>query len=125
MNILGIGIDITNINRFKKMSSTLINKLSKKILTKLEFKKYKKEKNKILFLARSFASKEAASKALGIGIQKKIFFNNFEILYNKYGKPKINFLHRAAKIIKNKNVKKINISITDEKKYVIAIVTIN
>ncbi len=124
MNILGLGIDITNIKRFKKMSPLLIKKLSQKILTKLEFKKYKKEKNKILFLARSFASKEAAAKAIGTGIQKKIYFNNFEILHNKYGKPKIHFLKNAAKIFKKKGAKKIHISITDEKKYIISIVII-
>ncbi len=122
MSILGLGIDISNINRFRKMSLSFIKKISKKILTKLELKKYKKEKNKILFLARSFAAKEAASKALGIGIQKKIYFNNFEITYNKYGKPKIYLLKNAAKIFKNKNGKKISLSITDEKKYVIAVV---
>ncbi len=122
--MLGIGIDIININRFKKMSNIFIKKLSKRILTKLEFKKYKKEKNKILFLSKSFAAKEAASKALGTGIQKGIHFNDFEILHNKKGKPKIFFLNNAAKILKKKRVKKSNISITDEKKYTIVIVTI-
>ncbi len=124
MSILGLGIDILDIYRFKKMSNIFIKKISKRILTKLEFKKYQKEKNRISFLARSFSAKEATSKALGIGIQKKIYFNNFELTYNKYGKPKIYLFKNANKIFKKKNGKKINISITDEKKYVITIVTI-
>lgn len=124
MNILGLGIDILNINRIKKMSSTIIKKFSKRILTKLEFKKYTKEKNKILFLARSFTSKEASCKALGTGIQKGIHFNDFEIIHNKNGKPQIHFLNYAAKILIKKNATKVHISITDEKKYVVSIVII-
>ncbi len=124
MKILGLGIDILNINRIKKMSSNLIKKLSQRILTKLELKKYKKEKNKTLFLARSFASKEASCKALGTGIQKGIHFNDFEIIHNKNGKPQIYFLNNAAKILIKKHATKIHISITDEKKYVVSIVII-
>ncbi len=124
MNILGLGIDILNINRIKKMSSIFIKKFSSRILTKLEFKKYMKEKNKILFLARSFASKEASCKALGTGIQKGIHFNDFEIIHNKNGKPQIYFLNNAAKILIKKNATKVHISITDERKYVISIVII-
>ncbi len=124
MKILGLGIDIISINRFKKMSKTFIKKLSKRILTKLEYKEYKKKKNKISFLSKKFAAKEAAAKALGIGIKKGIYFSDFEIFHNKDGKPKINFLNRALFFLTKKKAKKINISISDEKKYTIAIVII-
>ncbi len=124
MTILGIGIDILEIKRIKKMNHKRINKLSKKILTKIELKKFKKSKNKINFLAKKFTAKEAASKALGTGINKGIYFNNFEIYNNPKGKPKIKFLKKSLKLIKKLKIKKIHISISDEKKYTQSLVII-
>ncbi len=122
--MIGIGIDIIKIKRIKEIPKNRIWNFCKKILTKNELKEYKKTKNKTNFLAKKFASKEAASKALGTGIQKGIYFNNFEIYHNKIGKPKIKFLYKALKILKKKKAKKIHISITDEKKYAQSIVII-
>ncbi len=124
MTILGIGIDILNIKRIKKFSNKKIINFYKKILTENEIIEYKKKKNKIIYLSKKFSSKEAASKALGTGMKYGISFKNFEIYHNKNGKPKIKFLNKALHIIKKLKVKKIHISITDEKKYVQSIVII-
>ncbi len=119
MKIFGIGIDLLNIKRIKKMSKKIIKKFSKRILTKNELINYKLlNKNKIKFLAKIFSSKESASKALGTGIKKGIYWNNFEIYNNKLGKPKIKLFNKALKIFKKIKAKKIHITITHEKKYI-------
>ncbi len=123
MNIIGIGIDIIEIKRIKKIKSRIKKKISKKILTKYEYKKYKTEKNKNFFLAKILVAKEATSKALGIGMRRGVNFNNFIIYHNKIGKPKVKLIKKASKIFKNIK-KKIHISITDEKKYAQAIVIV-
>ncbi len=122
--MLGIGIDILSIYRIKKMKTKFKKKLYKKILTKIEKKKYKKTKYKDNFLAKKFVAKEAASKALGTGINKGIYFNNFEIYNDHLGKPKIKLLKNAKKKFIKKKAKNILISISDEKKYAQAIVLI-
>ncbi len=124
MKILGIGIDIINIKRIKKIYNSK-KFFYKKILTKKELLEYKKKKNKIQYLAKKFVSKEAACKALGIGMKNGINFKNFEIYHNKLGKPKIKFLKKALKIFKKKNANKTFISISDEKKYAQCIVIIS
>ncbi len=125
MKILGIGIDILEIKRIKKMTYKIIKKLSKRILTKFEFKQYIKTKNKINFLSKKFVAKEAASKALGTGIKNGIYFKSFEIYNNnKTGKPKIKLLNKAYQISKQMKIKKIHLSISDEKKYAQALVII-
>ncbi len=125
MTILGIGIDIIKIKRIKYIYKKNKNKFSKKILTKKEISEYKKKKDKINYLAKKFTSKEAISKALGTGINKGINFKSFEIYHNKYGKPKIKLFNKALSIFKKKKATRINISITDEKKYAQSIVIIS
>jgi len=82
------------------------------------FKKKKKKK----FLTKKIAAKEAASKALGTGMTNGIQFNNFEINHDIYGKPILKCLKTAYILIKKMNVKNIYLSLTDEDKYVLALV---
>ena len=81
MNIIGLGTDIVNINRIKKIYSKYGNHFLDKILTKSEKKienQTTKSKN-IETIAKRFAAKEAISKAIGYGFSKGIHFKNIEI----------------------------------------------
>ena len=72
MSVFGIGSDIVNIERIKKV---LKNKnFKKKIFSTLEIKIIEKKTNKIASYAKRFAAKEAFSKALGTGISNGISF---------------------------------------------------
>ena len=79
-------------------------------------------------LFKRFAAKEAFSKALGTGISNGINFNEIVVLNKKSGKPYINFIGQTKKIL-NKKFKrkkpKISLSLSDEKKYAVAFVTIS
>ena len=71
---------------------------------------------------------EAFSKALGTGIAKGINFNEIIVLNKKSGKPYISFIGQTKETI-NKKFKrkkaKISLSLSDEKKYAVAFVTIS
>ena len=126
MNIFGIGTDIVSIDRIK---SSLKNKnFVNRIFNENEILKCKKIKNSINCYAKRFAAKEAFSKALGTGISKGINFNEIVVLNNKSGKPYINIIGHTKKIL-NKKFKrkksKISLSLSDEKKYAVAFVTIS
>lgn len=100
MNIFGIGIDIVKNKRIKKIWNKYNTKFAKKILTKNEIKLFKKQKNKINFLAKSFATKEATVKALGTGFRNNITFKSIELKKNIFGKPIIKT--NIKKMIKKK-----------------------
>ncbi len=72
MNIIGLGTDIVNINRIKKIYSKYGNHFLDKILTESEKKNEGKvtRSNDIATLAKRFAAKEAISKAIGYGFSK-------------------------------------------------------
>ena len=126
MNIFGIGTDIVSVNRIK---NSLKNKnFIKRIFNEKEILKCQKINNSINCYAKRFAAKEAFSKALGTGISNGINFNEIIILNKKTGKPYISTIGQTKKTLKkkfkNKN-SKISLSLSDEKKYAVAFVTIS
>ena len=125
MNILGIGVDILENSRIKKIITN--KKFLQRIYTNDELKKSKSIKNKISFFSKRFAAKEAFSKALGTGFRKGLHFKDISISNDKLGKPSIKINKKLKELVTKKfNIKKIKIylSISDEKKYSIAFVTL-
>ena len=126
MNIFGIGTDIVSVERIK---NSLKNKnFINRIFHQKEILKCKKINKTINCFAKRFAAKEAFSKALGTGISKGINFNEIVILNKKSGKPYINIIGKTKKILDKKFKKKkskISLSLSDEKKYAVAFVTIS
>lgn len=123
MNIIGLGTDIVNINRIKKIYSKYGNHFLDKILTEAEKKiegKITRSKN-IATIAKRFAAKEAISKAIGYGFSKGIHFKNIEIYKDKNGKPYAN-VNGKAKTTLSKISKKYNIFLTlsDDKPWAVA-----
>ena len=126
MKIFGIGTDIIKTSRIK---NSIKNKLFlKKIYNIEEVLRCNKTINRSNCFAKRFAAKEAFSKALGTGIAKGLSFNEIVILNKKNGKPFIKLLNKTKKFVDNKLKKKkykIFLSITDEKNYAVAFVTIS
>ena len=118
--IYGIGTDIVNISRIKKMDS--LKSFSEKILSANELKiSSSYDANKfIAYLAKQFACKEALSKAFGTGIRKPILFKELEILRDEKGKPYFNPLGDVKKAIINLGITKTHVSLADESEHAIA-----
>ena len=126
MNIYGIGTDIVSVKRIKL---SLKNKnFIKRVFNKQEVLKCKKIVKKYNCYAKRFAAKEAFAKALGTGISNGINFNEIIVLNKKSGKPYINLVgttkKKIEKILKKKKTK-IYLSLSDEKDYAVAFVTIS
>ena len=126
MKMFGIGTDIIKISRIKKILRE--KKLLLRIFNNQEILNCKKKINFSNCLAKRFAAKEAFSKALGTGIAKGIQLNEIIVLNKKNGKPFIKLIDKTKRIVEKKlrNKKyKISISISDEKMYAVAFVTIS
>ena len=126
MNIFGIGTDIVSVDRIKK--SLKSKNFIKRVFNEKEIFKCKQLSNSINCFAKRFAAKEAFSKALGTGISNGINFNEIVILNKKSGKPYINIIGQTKKVLDKKFKRKktkISLSLSDEKKYAVAFVTIS
>ena len=126
MNIYGIGTDIVSVKRIRL--SLKKRNFIKRIFNEQEILKCKRAYKKHNCYAKRFAAKEAFSKALGTGISNGINFNEIIILNNKSGKPYINQIgttkKKIEKIFKKKKTK-ISLSLSHEKDYAVAFVTIS
>ena len=126
MKIFGVGTDIVKTNRIQKLLRR--KNILEKLFNKEEIIKCKRKKKMTNCFAKRFAAKEAFSKALGTGISKGINLNEIVILNQKNGKPFIKLLkktkERVDKRFKKKKYK-ISLSLSDEKNYAVAFVTIS
>ena len=121
MKILGIGVDIIQNSRIKRLiiKKTFINRA----FGKKEIKLSKKEKNKVNYFAKRFAAKESFVKSLGTGFRENLNLKDIEILNDKLGKPYFFISKKIHNIINKKfKIKRFNLflSISDEKDYSIA-----
>ena len=126
MNIFGIGTDIVSVSRIKDLLKN--DNFLNRVFNEKEILKCKRIKNSINCYAKRFAAKEAFSKALGTGISKGINLNEIVILNKKSGKPFISFIGKTKKKLDKKFKGKkteISLSLSDEKKYAVAFVTIS
>tara|TARA_B100000989_G_scaffold94191_1_gene68451 strand:+ start:190 stop:579 length:390 start_codon:yes stop_codon:yes gene_type:complete len=123
MKIFGIGVDIIENKRFKKLlnDKSFINR----ICSSKEYQVFKKKKNKVLFLSKRFSAKEAFVKSLGIGFRDNLSFTDISILNDKKGKPYFLFNQKLKNLLKKKynlNRFKAHLSLSDEKKHSISYV---
>ena len=127
--ILGTGIDLLKVSRVKKILDKYGDLFIKKIFSDEEIKNNKEIIFKVNRLAKSFATKEAFVKALGTGFTKNIFFKDISLKNEINGKPFIDLSNRAKKYLKKKTPNGykaiVNVSISDEKDYVVSNVIIS
>jgi len=127
--ILGTGIDLLKVSRIKKLLDNYGDIFVKKVFSEYEIKKNKNITLKVSKIAKSFATKEAFVKALGTGFTKEIFFKDISLKNEERGKPIIDLSNRVQEYLKKRTPNGyktiINVSISDEKEYVISNVIIS
>ncbi len=122
MAIVGLGTDIVEIERIEAQVARAGDRLAKRVLTQAEFAIYLNHSQPSRFLAKRFAAKEAAAKALGTGIGRGVSFQHIHIGNNSDGAPTIQFTDGALARLELLKGTLGHISIADEKSYAIATV---
>ncbi|WP_440888739.1 holo-ACP synthase [Vibrio sp. WZ-1] len=122
MAILGLGTDIAEIERIEKALGRTGEPFAQRILSQGEMTKFAELKQKGRYLAKRFAVKEAASKALGTGIAKGVTFHDFTVSNDEFGKPVLTLYGVAKQMAESMGVKHVHLSISDERHYAVATV---
>jgi len=112
-----IGIDIVKTSRIQKMMEKFGTKALQKFLNQDEILLVKNHKTASGF----WATKEAVSKALGVGIGSECSFYDIVISKTPKGAPIITL---SPKIIKNFHITSTSVSITHDGEYAIAVVAL-
>ena len=124
--IYGIGTDIIDIRRIKKVLNKYKGKFTKKCFHTEEINRSESKYNRVESYAKRYAAKEACAKALGTGLARGVFWKDIEVKNNIYGKPFIKLHNNAYRYLEqnfNKGAK-IELSLSDEKEFAIANVII-
>ncbi|MGY2575170.1 holo-ACP synthase [Vibrio sp. C8] len=120
--IVGLGTDIAEIERIEKALNRSGDAFAQRILTENEIEVFTHLKQKGRYLAKRFAAKEAASKALGTGIAHGVSFQDFEISNDENGKPVLTLSGKAQQIAQASSVRSVHLTISDERHYAVATV---
>ena len=120
--ILGIGIDISDIDKIAKSIES--EAFQRKVFTPAELKSCGKIKNSAECFAGKFAAKEALMKALGAGIRQEVWFTQIEVLSDESGKPYINVSGEAEKRLQQSGAKHVHVSISHSGGMAVAVVVL-
>lgn len=122
MALVGLGTDIAEIERIENALFRSGEAFARRVLADVEMEKFAQLKQKGRYLAKRFAAKEAASKALGTGIAQGVTFHDFVISNDELGKPVLTLHNKAAQLAQQMAITAIHLSISDERHYAVATV---
>ena len=118
--IFGIGTDIVKVQRMSGNLEKYGDRFAQRILSDSEFLEFSEIQNQKAFLAKRFAAKEAAVKALGTGFRHGISMKHISVGHDDLGKPVLEFSGVAYDIVQEKNILSSHLSIADEKDFAVA-----
>jgi len=121
--IVGIGTDLVHISRIEDALVRHGDRFANRILSAGERLVFTKAPRPAAYLAKRFAIKEAASKALGTGIGK-VSWQDFDVYNLATGEPALRFSGQAQALFSNKGGSKILVSIADERDLALAFVVL-
>lgn len=118
--IIGTGIDLVEVARIEKVFNRSGERFARHVLHDKEFPEFEETRYKARFLAKRFAVKEAATKALGTGQARSVLLRHFFVVHDEHGKPVIDADGQAKKLCDEFGVNAMHVSIADENEYAIA-----
>jgi holo-[acyl-carrier protein] synthase len=110
--IVGLGLDITEIDRIEAAITRHGAALLERLFTREESKYCESHRNKFERYAGRFAAKEAGMKALGTGWRMGVRWRDVEVVREPGGKPGLHLHGAAGERAAKMGVKNIALTIT-------------
>ncbi len=94
MDIIGTGLDATEIHRIAETIERFGDRFVRRIFTEGEIAYCRRKRDSASSFAARFAAKEAAMKALGTGFSRGVYWQGIEVVRH-HGPPQLQF-HAGA-----------------------------
>ena len=120
--IYGIGTDIVGISRFQRFLDSGNSAILNRLFTEQERSACGSNKRSAASFAARFAAKEAFLKALGTGLRNGLSWRDMEVLNDDLGKPDLYLNGRAREMMKERNVRRIFLSLSHDSDSAVAMV---
>ncbi|MBN2060984.1 MAG: holo-ACP synthase [Deltaproteobacteria bacterium] len=122
--IYGIGVDLVKTERMEEIISKWGDRFVKRVFTPLEREACSARAHPPSAFSLRFAAKEAFVKALGLGIEKGVTWQDIEIFSVPGGRPGLKLEGKSLEVCKDKGINGFHLSLSDEKEYGIAMVVL-
>lgn len=122
--IFGIGTDIVHVPRMEENLTRHGERFAQRVLSSVELTEFAHAARPAQFLAKRFAAKEAAAKALGTGFRDGLALRHITISHDTLGKPGLAFTDAAAALCERFGINEAFLSLADENDYAVAYVVL-
>jgi holo-[acyl-carrier protein] synthase len=119
MNIIGIGLDATDIPRIAETLKRYGDRFLHRIFTEREIAYCTRRRDPVPHLAGRFAAKEAAMKALGTGHSRGVLWKDIEVV-RAGGPPQLQLHGGAARRAERMQVRRSLLTITHSQSLALA-----
>ncbi len=122
MAIIGIGLDVVELDRIERIHRRFGDAFVRRILTVKELVLLPARPT--AYLASRFAAKEAAVKALGTGFANGVTWRHVEIAREASGQPTLILLGRALEIAQGMGMSAVHLSLSHGRDTAAAVVVL-
>ncbi len=122
--IAGIGVDLATVSRVSRIHERFGLRFARRFLHESEISQYQNHAMPERFLAKRFAVKEAAVKALGTGERNGVLLKDFYLQHDELGKPLLRVTGVAQQLCEQRDINGFWVSLSDEGDTVAAFVVL-
>jgi holo-[acyl-carrier protein] synthase len=119
--ILGVGVDVVDVPRMKKVLEQQGEYFLKKVFSDMEVTYCKTRKRPYIHFAARFAAKEAVAKAIRTGWSGVFHWRGIEVINDQSGAPHILLTGEVAKALEQCNV---HLSLSHTESTVVALIVL-
>jgi len=119
--IYGIGTDVLELARMRRLWDRWGERAVSHILTDDETERFRKTNDPARFLAMHFSAKEAVVKALGTGFCPRMTLHDVRMVPDPLGRPEVGFSEGGAAFVAERGGGATHISLTDDAGIVFAV----
>jgi len=119
--IFGIGVDVLEAARIKKVLARFGDHFIDRLLMPAERAQLGRTKRPERFIAMRFAAKEAIVKAMGTGFAHGIWIRDVGVVQNAWGKPEVAYSPRGEKVRRALGIGDGHVTLTDEAGLIVAV----
>jgi holo-[acyl-carrier protein] synthase len=119
--IFGIGVDVLEAARIKKVHDRFGEHFVDRLLLPAERAQLGLTRRKDRFLAMRFAAKEAIVKAMGTGFAHGIWIRDVGVVQNAWGRPEVVYSARGEKVRRQLGIGAGHVTLTDEAGLIVAV----
>lgn len=122
--IYGIGTDLVDVIRIKKILEKWGDRFIGKVYSRVEIDYCQKKAFPAIHFAARFAAKESFLKSLGIGLGMGVGLKSIELINNEQGSPLLKLHNRAEEMLREAGVTAVHVSLTHTSNYASAVVVL-